>query len=150
NAKPEVAGLPERVLVLRDQPVPGFSESDEDAGPGKDLSINYVPVLFPTYRPAAMTARPNGREFWRVLNASADTFFDLQIRYGKIIQDVNDPQPIELIALDGAPVEQNQRCMHVLLSPGARAEFIMTTPPIGTWAQLVTLAYDTGPDGPAS
>src|SRR5579872_3665365 len=100
RVKPQVAGLPERVLVLRDQAVPGFTESEEDTGPGKDISLNYVPVLWPVYRPAAMTVPPGEREFWRVLNASADTFFDVQIRFGKIIQDVNQPQPIELIALD--------------------------------------------------
>jgi FtsP/CotA-like multicopper oxidase with cupredoxin domain len=148
--KPQVANLPERVVILRDQPVPGFSESDEDAGPGKDLSINYVPVLFPLYRPATMTVPPAEREFWRVLNASADTFFDLQIRFGKIIQDINDPQPIKLIALDGVPVGETRAATHILLSPGARAEFIMTTPPIGIWAQFVTLAYDAGPEGAAS
>ncbi len=150
RVKPQVAGLPERVLVLRDQPVPGLSESDEDAGPGKDISLNYVPVQFPVNRPATIVARPGAREFWRVLNASADTFFDLQIRFGRIIQDVNEPQKLELIALDGVPVGDRPEVAHILLSPGARAEFIATMPPMGTWGQLATLAYDAGPDGAAS
>jgi len=150
RVKPQVAGLPERVIVLRDQSVPGFSESDEDAGPGKDITVNFVPILFPVYRPAMMTVPPGEREFWRVLNASAGTFFDLQIRYGRIIQDVNDVRNIELIALDGVPVGKDAEITHILLSPGGRAEFIMTTPPAGVWGQLVTLAYDTGPDGEAS
>ncbi|HWZ33497.1 MAG TPA: multicopper oxidase family protein [Bryobacteraceae bacterium] len=150
RVKPEVAGLPERVLVLRDQSVPGFAESDEDSGPGKDISINFVPVLYPLYRPAAMTVRPGERQFWRVLNASADTYFDLQIRFGQIIQDIRDVQTVDLVAFDGVPIGGDARRTHMLLSPGGRGEFIVTTPPAGTWAQLVTLAYDTGPDGAAS
>lgn len=147
KVKPQVAGLPERVLVLRDQSVAGFSGDAEDAGPGKDISINFVPVLYPLYRPAQMLVRPGEREFWRVLNASADTYFDLQIRFGKTIQDVNDPQATELIAMDGVPVGGESKTNHILLGPGARAEFIVTTPRPGQYGQLVTLKYDTGPDG---
>jgi FtsP/CotA-like multicopper oxidase with cupredoxin domain len=150
---PRVAGLPERVLILRDEPVPGLGEDAEDSGPGKNISINYVPVMYPLYRPAALSVRPAQREFWRVLNAAADTYFDLQMRYGPVIQDVHDPQSLDLVALDGVPIGADPaaaRSTHILLAPGARAEFIVSTPPLGTFAQLVTLSYDTGPDGAAS
>jgi FtsP/CotA-like multicopper oxidase with cupredoxin domain len=153
RANPQLAGLPERVLILRDQRVPGLPESQEDAGPGKDISLNFVPVMYPLNRPAEMPVRPARREFWRVLNASADTYFDLQIRRGPTIQDVSEPQPIELVALDGVAVGSGNRAnraearTHILLAPGGRAEFIVTTPPAGTVAQLVTLRYDTGRDG---
>ncbi|HLJ13997.1 MAG TPA: multicopper oxidase domain-containing protein, partial [Bryobacteraceae bacterium] len=145
--KPQVAGLPERVLILRDQLVPGLPDSDEDAGVGKDISLNFVPVTYPLYRPARMRVRPGEREFWRVLNAASDTFFDLQLRFGKVNQQVQNPQPLEIIALDGVPAGPNTTQTHVLLSPGARAEFIVTTPPTGAFAELVALKYDTGPDG---
>ncbi|HYK60603.1 MAG TPA: multicopper oxidase family protein [Bryobacteraceae bacterium] len=150
RANPKVAGLPERVLILRDQRIPGAADSDEDRGPGKDISLNFVPVIFPLYKPAEMSVRPGEREFWRVLNASADTYFDLQLRYGPVIQDVNEPQTIELVALDGAPAGGASQVQDVLLPPGARAEFIAATPPLGIFAQLVTLKYDTGPDGAAT
>jgi FtsP/CotA-like multicopper oxidase with cupredoxin domain len=152
RADPRVAGLPERVLILRDEAVPGLSEDAEDSGPGKNISINYVPVMYPLYRPAALSVRPSQREFWRVLNAAADTYFDVQVRYGQVIQDIQDVQPLDLVALDGVPVETGPatRITHILLAPGARAEFIVSTPPLGTFAQLVTLSYDTGPDGAAS
>jgi FtsP/CotA-like multicopper oxidase with cupredoxin domain len=52
--------------------------------------------------------------------------------------------------MDGVPVGGEQTLNHVLLGPGARAEFIMTTPPIGTLGQLVSLNYDRGPDGEAN
>src|SRR5262249_341346 len=82
-----VAGLPERVLVLRDQLIGGIPEEvsgpeeDRPYVPSKDLSINYVPVMFPLYKPAVMLVRPRQKEFWRVLNASADTIYNLQLLY---------------------------------------------------------------------
>jgi len=96
-----------------------------------------------------MQVRPGQREFWRVLNASADTYFDLQIRYGQIIQDINTPQVIELIAVDGAAIGPGNefKRTNVLIPPGGRAEFISTMPPAGVFAQLVTLKYDTGQGG---
>jgi FtsP/CotA-like multicopper oxidase with cupredoxin domain len=148
--KPQVAGLPERVLVLRDQNASGVKDDDDNNEQGKDLSINFVQVLFPLFRPAAMRVRPNERQFWRVLNASADTYFDLQVRFGATIQDIHDPQEIELIAMDGSAVGGDAKRTHVLVGPGARAEFIMTTPPAGIWGQLVTLNYERGPDGEAN
>jgi FtsP/CotA-like multicopper oxidase with cupredoxin domain len=150
NEKPEVAGLPERIVILRDQRVPGLTEVDEDNGPGKNISINFVPVTNPYYRPARMSVRPAERQFWRVLNASADTYFDIQIRFGAIIQDVREPQTVDLIAIDGIAAGAQPKPSHILIPPGARAEFIVTTPPLGTYAQLVTLQYDTGPDGEAT
>ena len=153
--RPEVAGLPERVLILRDQRVPGLGEANEDAGPGKDVSLNFVPIMYPLYRPAEMPVKPGRREFWRVLNASADTYFDLQLLFGSTIQDLHSPQPLRLIAIDGAPInpaapEHISTPSHVLLTPGGRAEFVVTTPPVGVIGQFVTRKYDTGPFGTAT
>jgi FtsP/CotA-like multicopper oxidase with cupredoxin domain len=151
---PEVGGLPERVLVLRDTRVPGLAEAAQDAGPGKNISLNFVPVMFPLYRPAEMLVKPGQREFWRVLNASADTIFDLQVLTGERIQDVHTPQPLKLIAMDGVPIDPAAPASvslreSVLLTPGGRAEFIVTTPPAGTIGQVVTRQYDTGAFGSA-
>ena len=51
--------------------------------------------------------------------------------------------------MDGAPAgrDPNPKRSDILLPPGARAEIILTTPPEGVFARLVTLRYDTGPDG---
>ena len=60
------------------------------------------------------------------------------------------PQNLNLVALDGVPVSQkrfSKPVTNILLTPGARAEFIVVTPPAGVFAQLVRLPYDTGPDG---
>jgi FtsP/CotA-like multicopper oxidase with cupredoxin domain len=152
RANPRVAGLPERVLVLRDQAIPGMAEEAGETmspEPSKDISINFVAVMYPLNRPAAMVAKPNQREFWRILNAAADTYFDLQIRTGPSLQDVRDPLPLELVAMDGAPAggDPIPGRTDVLLPPGARAEFVVTTPLEGVFAQLVTLRYDTGEGG---
>jgi FtsP/CotA-like multicopper oxidase with cupredoxin domain len=152
HAIPKLSGLPERVLILRDQTIPGVPEGAEESGgpePSKDISLNFVAVLYPLNRPAAMVAKPNQREFWRVLNAAADTYFDLQIRTGPSLRDVGDPLRLELVAMDGAPAGNDpiSERTHVLVPPGARAEFILTTPAEGVFAQLVTLPYDTGSGG---
>jgi FtsP/CotA-like multicopper oxidase with cupredoxin domain len=150
RAKPEVAGLPERVLALRDQIIPGpeGAEDSEDAGMDKDASVNFVPVMYPLYRPAEMKVKPGEREFWRVLNAAADTYFDVEVRFGPSIQDVQQPQPLLLIALDGVPVgDRDPARTHILIPPGSRAEFVVTMPPANQVAQLVSLSHDMGPEG---
>jgi FtsP/CotA-like multicopper oxidase with cupredoxin domain len=153
KSAPEVAGKTERVLVLRDQTIGGlpeeqFSTREEERPyvPSLDLSINYVPILFPLYKPAQLLVRPGQREFWRVLNASADTFFDLQLLYWPD-RDTQRAQPIRLVALDGVPVGPEMSSAErtsLLLPPGARAEFLVTMPPEGMFAQFLTRRYDNG------
>ena len=48
--------------------------------PAKDLSINYVPVPYPDYPPRA-SPKPRERQLWRVLNASAITYLNLEVLY---------------------------------------------------------------------
>jgi FtsP/CotA-like multicopper oxidase with cupredoxin domain len=153
--KPEVAGLPERLLVLRDQLNPvgrnAHRTADQDDITGKDISLNFVPVIYPLYRPALMKVKADRREFWRVLNASADTYFQLQIVSVENGQRVL--LSLSLIAMDGAPDSGEatvSRRSEVLISPGGRAEFVITTPHSGSISQLVSRVYDTGPDGAAN
>ena len=101
--------------------------------------------------PAVIRVRPDHREFWRVLNASADTYFRLAVLTVKNGQRV--PENLELIAVDGvATSDEVTAAPHteILISPGARAEFIVTTPHEGALSQLVSRKYDTGPDGTAN
>lgn len=148
NVNPAVAGLPERILIVRDNPVPGNPAGDDV--PAWDLSLNYIPVPFPDYTPAVITMKPSEKQFWRVVNASADTILDLQLRYdGK-------PQPLQVVALDGVPTGSQDGASRgksiiqsdVLLAPAARVEFIVTGPSNAVQdATLLTLNVDTGPDG---
>jgi FtsP/CotA-like multicopper oxidase with cupredoxin domain len=171
RADPAVAGLPERVLVIRDQDLlnpnapPSKSEpvvpknlvdSDGDAAnsgtgfgkPAKDLSINFVPVPYPDYPPASITVRPGERQLWRVLNASAITYLNLAVLFGRA------PQRLGIVAMDGVPITFNgspappvEWVNHIGVPPGARVEFIVDGPPLGTRALLVTRTVDTGPGG---
>ena len=171
RANKEVAGLPERVLVIRDQDllnpnappaksepvVPKFMvDQDGDSAnngtgfgkPAKDLSINFVPVPYPDYPPAAIQMQPQERQFWRVLNASAITYLNLAILYK------HAPQQLGVVALDGVPLNTNGTTgdfvswqNHIGIPPGGRAEFIITGPPAGVPGLLVTRTVDTGVGG---
>jgi FtsP/CotA-like multicopper oxidase with cupredoxin domain len=146
RANPRTAKAFERLLVLRDQMLPGVEDASEDAGPARDVTLNWSPVLYPMNRPAAIVAQPGRREFWRVLNAAADTYFDLQVLAAPSMQETPHPVDIEIAALDGAPAPPHL-ATHVLIPPGGRAEFLVTMPGENVFAQLVTLRYDTGPAG---
>jgi FtsP/CotA-like multicopper oxidase with cupredoxin domain len=143
---PELNKLPQRTLVLRDQKLnAGQAAVKDDANkPSWDLSLNYVPIHYPGYTPAVITTRPRQREFWRVLNAAADALLDLQV----LVKGV--PQPLQVFAVDGVPLPKGSAPLTqdtVPLAPGARVEFVVTTPDVGDEAQLVTLKHETGPTG---
>ena len=142
NYRSEVTGLAERVVVLRDQLQPGqqlnYMEPGEESE--KDVSVNFVPVSGPLSIPSVLSVKGGEREFWRVLNASADTYFDLAIVSGA-------PRELELVALDGAPLRRVISRTNIPIPPGGRAEFIVRMPGAGKPAQLVSRRYHTGPDG---
>jgi FtsP/CotA-like multicopper oxidase with cupredoxin domain len=174
KVNPAVAGLPERVLIIRDQdllnpnsepvrsgsvPPPILMKDAEgdiintgtgDGKPAKDLSINFVPVPYPEYKPAVIPIRPGEKQLWRVLNASAITYLDLQLLYG------DRPQTVGVVAMDGVSVPRGKNSVgvgaviwksHVLLPPAGRAELIVKAPASGTAASFVTRFVDTGPAG---
>ena len=95
--QPKVAGLPERVLIVRDQH--RASGSTDSRAPAWDVSVNYVPVPYPNYPPAVIRMRPDEMEFWRVANAAADTILDIALQYDGVAQ------PLEVVALDGVPLD---------------------------------------------
>jgi FtsP/CotA-like multicopper oxidase with cupredoxin domain len=149
NVNPAVAGLPERVMIVRDNLVPG-NPTPGGAIPSWDLSLNYIPVAYPNFTPVVVPMKPLEKQFWRVVNASADTILDLQLQYDGM------PQPLQMVALDGVPTGSQDGTARgktlnesdVLLAPAARAEFIVTGPALTVQnATLLTLNIDTGPDG---
>jgi FtsP/CotA-like multicopper oxidase with cupredoxin domain len=171
RAERQVAGLPERVFIIRDRDLlnpnapPSKSEPvipkmliDRDGDtanngtgfgrPAKDLSINFVPVPYPDYPPAAIEMKPEERQLWRVLNASAITYLNLEVLFNRVAQ------PLGLVALDGVPLNHNGKSgdsvnwlTHLGVPPGARVEFIVKGPPLGVAGLLVTRTVDTGPGG---
>jgi FtsP/CotA-like multicopper oxidase with cupredoxin domain len=171
KANPLTAGLPERVLVIRDQelmnpdaaPVvtgtmpPPIMLRDAEGDilnngtgggkPAKDLSVNFVTVPFPEYQPATLAMRAGQRELWRVLNASAITYLDLQVLFA------GKAQALGVVALDGSPTNlltgkaEIRWQSNALLPPAGRVEFMVSGPPNGIAASMVTRTVDTGPAG---
>ncbi len=149
NVNPAVAGLPERVMIIRDNPVPG-NPTPGGSVPSWDISLNYIPVPYPDFTPVVIPMKPLEKQFWRVVNASADTILDVQLRYdGKV-------QPLRVVALDGVPTGSQDGTAigktitetDILLAPAARAEFIVAGPAATVQnATFLTLNIDTGPDG---
>jgi suppressor of ftsI len=148
---PEVRHLRERVIVVRGRSIehdpkapelmkyveiPSKICGGEAEAPEEIFTLNGV------LRPQIEIA-PKERQFWRIVNASADRYLDLQL----------DGGTFEIVALDGMPLAYHdpqhptRTTNHVLLSPAGRVEAIVTGPVLGTHAALRTLCVDTGPDG---
>ena len=152
NLQPAVAGLPQRFLVIRDQPLqnPPKNGQQSDTVPYWDVSMNYVPVPYPKYPPGIIRMRAGAQEFWRVVNAAGDTQMDLQLLYDGV------PQPLQVVAFDGVPTG-SQDGKHqgtivtqkdVFIPVAGRAEFIVTGPSSHVkTALLMTNRIDTGPGG---
>ncbi len=154
NFQPAVAGLPERVLVVRDQPVAG-TPAPGGIIPSWDVTLNYVPIPYvtsptPGFTPSIIKMQTGGKEFWRVTNSSADTILDLQLLYDNVAQ------PLKLVALDGVPIGSQDGAVpgqtltqtDILIAPAGRAEFMVTAPSASVKSAIFqTLNIDTGPDG---
>lgn len=148
---PQVARLRERVIVVRGLSV----EHDPNAAelrhqveiPSKECgreaeAAEEIFTVNGAVRPRIEIA-PKERQFWRIVNASADRYLDLQL----------DGQTFEIVALDGIPLTYHEPeiptriAHHLLLAPAGRLEAIVTGPPAGTRSVLRTICVDTGPDG---
>jgi FtsP/CotA-like multicopper oxidase with cupredoxin domain len=136
NVKPQVAALPERVFIIRQQ----FTNPNSWVAGPYQLTLNYQPASSPLPSPI-IQMQPGVREFWRVANASSQAFLTLALSFGDI------QQPLEIIALDGVPVTSSSVVTSIALPPAGRAEFIVTAPPAGQAAIFQQLGFDTGPIG---
>ena len=97
---------------------------------------------------AFIKMKPDERQVWRVLNACAITYLNLQILFGR------EAQMLQVVALDGVPVNQNGNSNsalalrnHLGIPPGGRVEFVMKAPPAGVSATFITRTVNTGPGG---
>jgi FtsP/CotA-like multicopper oxidase with cupredoxin domain len=149
----EVANLRQRIFLIRDQNVAG-NPTPGGKIPSWDLTLNFVPISYPAEIPAILRMRPGDKELWRVANASADSLVDLQLLFDGV------PQTIEIVGLDGVPVDSQDgearnggsrkhlESTHMLLPTAARAEFVVSAPASTVKvAELVTRKVQTGPDG---
>jgi suppressor of ftsI len=147
-----LAGLPERVLVVRGRSIKNDQHSRDleqrvelssQLCGGEHEAPEEVFTVNGSLRPQIEIA-PGERQFWRVVNASADRYMDLQL----------EGQPFEIVAMDGMPVARHDPhhptriSGHVLLPPAGRVEAIVTGPAAATTsAQLISRCVDTGPQG---
>jgi FtsP/CotA-like multicopper oxidase with cupredoxin domain len=166
DVQPAVSGLRHRILVLRDQPTvqslltPPVTESPggtPNGVPFQDLTVNNITTNTFTdangntsYTPAVLHMEPGEKQFWRVSNSTSDTIIDLQLQFDGV------PQPIQVVAIDGVPVNSQDQTpsggllaeKHFRLPPASRVEFIANAPPASvSLAQLVTLNILTGTNG---
>jgi suppressor of ftsI len=155
---PALAGMRERVIVLRDVPRgPGFVDDDMPmTGTATQPRMRTIgrtargkpcraeTALQPTLNRQAAAhigIRAGERQFFRVVNASAARYYDLSV----------DGAPLDVVALDGVPLDAAprtpavRRVAHLLLPPAARAEFVVTAPAGPT--VLRSACVDTGRAG---
>lgn len=148
---PEVRSLRERVIVVRGRSIEHDPKAEElrkyveipsQTCGGETEAPEEVFTVNGALRPKIEIA-PEERQFWRLVNASADRYLDLQL----------DGASFEIVALDGMPLayhdpqHSTRTANHVLLAPAGRVEAIVTGPALRTHAALRTLCVDTGPQG---
>ncbi len=148
---PQMARLRERVIVVRGRSIEHDPKAAElrrqveipSKGCGGEAeAVEEIFTVNGAVRPRIEIA-PNERQFWRIVNASADRYLDLQL----------DGHTFEIVALDGMPLAYHEpnnptrTTNHLLLAPAGRLEAIVTGPEPGTHSALRTLCVDTGPDG---
>jgi suppressor of ftsI len=148
---PQVGRLRERVMVVRGRSIEHDADADKlkrkveitSKGCGGEAeAVEEIFTVNGAVRPRIEIA-PKERQFWRIVNASADRDLDLEL----------DGQTVEIVALDGMPLAYHEpehptrTTNQLLLAPAGRLEAIVTGPPTGSHRALRTLCVDTGPDG---
>lgn len=152
---PEVRGMRERVLVIREyglhseapearaQLLQRVDIPPERCGTSSDgTKVDRIFSLNWQIRPEIPIA-PGAKQFWRIVNASSNRYVDLQV----------EGQQLEVIALDGMPLSYHDRTRHtfkvdhILVPPAGRVEAMVTGPPAGSHPTLSTRCVDTGVDG---
>jgi suppressor of ftsI len=148
---PPLAGLPERVLVVRGRSIVNDPQSTDlkhrvdlssDVCGAESETPDEVFTMNGSVRPQIEIA-PGERQFWRLVNASADRYLDLQL----------EGQTFEIVAMDGMPialhdyVHPTRSADHVVLPPAGRLEAIVTGPAAGAPRRLLSRCVDTGPAG---
>jgi suppressor of ftsI len=136
----EVRQLRERVLVVRGRSIENDPRAAElrhqveipSKGCGGEAEkVEEIFTVNGAVRPRIEIA-PNERQFWRIVNASADRYLDLQL----------DGQTFEVVALDGMPLAYHEpkgptrTANHLLLAPAGRLEAKLLLPVHG-WERIV-------------
>jgi suppressor of ftsI len=127
---PALAGIPERVMLLKD-----LKTANGEPLPDPDPSGPTTRTINGLFKPQ-ITMQPGQMEFWRIGDISSNIFY--QITLGN--------QPFYIIAQDGNLQNQVITTNTLVLPPGKRLEMLVYGPPSGTY-QLQAAAFNTGPAG---
>ena len=130
-------GLPERVLVIRQQ----FSNPDSWIPGPNELTVNFQPAIYPQAPSPVINVQNGQPEFWRLVNATTQAFLSLQIQFG------TTPQQLQLLAIDGVPLQTPTYQTTLSVPPAGRVEFIMPGLPTGQSGTFLTTGFDTGTVG---
>lgn len=127
---PELAGIPERVMLLKDLKTEnGFPVLDPDPSGPTNRTINGL------FQPQ-ITMQPGQLEFWRIGNIGSNIFYQLTL----------NGQLFHIIAQDGNLQNQVITTDTLVLPPGKRLEVLVYGPPSGKY-KLQAEAFNTGPAG---
>jgi len=127
---PELAGIPERVMLLKDLKVrKGQLVDDPDPSGATLRTINGI------YKPR-IDMQPGQMEFWRIANIGANIYYELKL----------GGRPFYVIAQDGNLQNQATPTKVLPLPPGKRLEVLVYGPPKGKH-KLHAMAFNTGPAG---
>ena len=148
---PQVRHMRERVMVVRGLDIehhpdaPALRSRVEAQNADCSTNEKYAERVFTVngaVRPQ-MAIAPGEQQFWRIVNASADTYVDLEL----------DGGTFDIVSRDGLPLAWHnperpmRRVDHVLVPPAGRFEAIVTGRSDGARSVLRTRCVDTGPDG---
>jgi FtsP/CotA-like multicopper oxidase with cupredoxin domain len=151
---PQVRNLRERVMVIR-----GIDVEHDSDGPtlrtrveartadcsGGEKEAERVFSINGLVRPKVAIG-PGEQQFWRLVNASADSYVDLELDGGAFDIVARDGMPLAL----HNPQRPTRRADHVLVPPAGRVEVIVTGRRDGARSTLRTRCVDAGPDGDAT
>jgi len=148
---PEVRTLRERVLVIRAADIArdrnartllARMDVERTACGASHDEVDRLFTVNGVLRPE-IAIQPGERQFWRIVNAAADRYLDVDMSGDRF----------DVVAFDGLPIAYHEparpvrAATHVLLPPAGRVEAIVSGRPNGTRSALRTRCVDTGRDG---
>jgi FtsP/CotA-like multicopper oxidase with cupredoxin domain len=105
------------------------------------FTVNLEPANYPRRPlPIINNVAAGKKEFWRVVNATTNSFLGLEVLSP-------GPQQLQLISLDGIPLTTPVNTTTIYLPPAGRAEFIVPPLVAETPSFFYTTGFDTGPIG---
>ena len=139
SAVPSVAGLPEQLLIFRADVLPSsFAADTNPLKPNYDVSLNLIPIKYPSYSAALLNMQPSQKQLWRILNAASAQYLDLEILFDDV------PQVLSIVSVDGVPIPQALAQTHVLIPAAGRVEIVFTGPASSVGNAVVNTRAFTG------